>query len=81
MLNERVGAYQQAYQRDFQQYSDYATDTGLDPVMVVGKPADSAYAPKENQSTQPSTAPEVTATGPGGQKLVLREGQWVPLGQ
>lgn len=29
----------------------------------------------------PKGAAEVTATGPNGQKVVLRNGQWVPLGQ
>jgi hypothetical protein len=30
-------------------------------------------------ATQPSQPSEVTATGPNGQKIVLRNGQWVPM--
>jgi len=65
MLNERVGAYEQAYQRDFQQYSEYATDTGLDPVMIVGKSAESAYATKgTTKAPAPGAAVEYLKTNP-----------------
>lgn len=43
MLNERVASYKQAYDRDFQQYSEYAAEQGYDPSLIVGKHAESAY--------------------------------------
>lgn len=84
MLNERVGAYKQAYDQDRQTYTQYASDAGLDPMAIVGKHPDDAYGgPRQPaQSAAPSgSAQEVTATGPNGQKIVLRNGQWVPLGR
>lgn len=36
---------------------------------------------KYGQETPPAPQAEVTATGPNGQKIVLRNGQWVPLGK
>lgn len=40
-----------------------------------------AQQPRQTAAAPPSAAPasEVTATGPNGQKLVLRNGQWQPL--
>jgi hypothetical protein len=37
MLNERVGAYQQAYDRDYEQYAQYAGELGIDPPQIVGQ--------------------------------------------
>ena len=45
MLNERVLAYRQAYDRDFAQYGEYATASGLRPEDVTGKHVATAYAP------------------------------------
>ena len=56
MLQERIGAYKQAYERDFSQYSEYATEQGVDPSMVVGKHAESAYAPKGGSPAAPASA-------------------------
>jgi len=44
---------------------------------VVGSP------PSPQLPSQPTAVPqpEVTATGPNGQRIVLRNGQWVPLGR
>lgn len=47
MLNERVNGYKQAYERDYKQYSKYATDSQLKPEDIVGKPASSAYEEPE----------------------------------
>lgn len=52
-------------------YKDMAQRWDVNPDDVVGG-FDSAY-------DEPTTAPEVTATGPNGQKLALRNGKWVPL--
>lgn len=44
MLAERVGAYEAAYNRDYEQYAQYAQEGGVDPSQVVGSHASSAYA-------------------------------------
>lgn len=51
-------------------YTEIAKRNRVNPDDVIGDM--SVY-----ESTAPT--PEVTATGPNGQKLVLRNGQWVPL--
>lgn len=43
MLNQRVGAYRQAYEQDYGQYAEYAKRQGADPEEVVGKRADEAF--------------------------------------
>jgi hypothetical protein len=43
MLNERVMAYRQAYDRDYQQYAEYAQAGGMTPRDVVGGHAANAY--------------------------------------
>jgi hypothetical protein len=57
MLNERVGSYKQAYDRDFQQYSEYASEQGYDPSLIVGKHADSAYGPTKDNGAGPKQKP------------------------
>lgn len=42
----------------------------------VSTPTPTSSTPSQPQGIQPG---EVTATGPGGQKLVLRNGQWIPV--
>ncbi len=46
MLNERVMAYRQGYDRDYQQYAQYARESGIDPSQIVGGHAANAYQPK-----------------------------------
>lgn len=65
MLQERVGAYKQAYERDFNQYAEYAQEAGFDPTMVVGSHAESAYA------QPPQATKEI-----GGKTYVMIDGQW-----
>jgi hypothetical protein len=43
MLNERVLAYRQGYDRDYQQYAEYAQTGGMVPRDVVGRHAANAY--------------------------------------
>jgi hypothetical protein len=81
MLGERVGAYQQAYDQDRDVYTQYASDAGLDPMAIVGKHSADAYGGARKSKPAHSPAEGDTATGPNGQKIVLRGGQWVPLGQ
>jgi hypothetical protein len=69
MLNGRVGALEEQYNAERQRFSGYAQDNGWDTGSVVG--GGQAAPP------QPATGP--TATGPNGQKITLRNGQWVPL--
>ena len=52
MLNQRVAAAKTAYDRDFNQYSGYAKDSGVDPSMVVGNAFNEAFEPK-TQSLPP----------------------------
>ena len=47
MLNERVMAYRQGYDRDYQQYADYANESGVDQSQIVGRHAANAYQPKQ----------------------------------
>ena len=91
MLDQRVGGYKQAYARDYDTYSQYGRDIGADPSQIVGTRPESAFtvggSPPLNTppagslaSTNgpPPQTPERTATGPNGEKLVLRNGQWQP---
>ena len=50
---------------------------GIDPKYVIGD----FSVPQAPAAQQPGAAPaaELTATGPSGEKIVLRGGQWVPL--
>ena len=61
MLNERVMAYRQAYDRDFQQYGQYAQEMGLDPTAVTGRHATTAYVetPKPPQGGKQAPAEAV----------------------
>jgi hypothetical protein len=94
MLDQRVQGYQQAYSRDYETYGGYARDIGADPGQIVGTRPETAFTPGGSPpiGTPPSAAlasnggapplpqqPEMTATGPNGEKLVLRNGQWQPL--
>lgn len=54
-------------------YRDLATRAEVNPLDVIG--AEEAEAPPADAA--PSSAP--TATGPNGQKLILKDGQWVPF--
>jgi hypothetical protein len=49
-----------------------AIETGYSDLLSGGS------APQPDQQA-PSPSAEITATGPNGQKIVLRNGQWVPL--
>lgn len=58
MLNERVLAYRQAYDRDYQQYGEYARESSIDPSQIVGSHAANAYRerqPPESGGAPPST--------------------------
>lgn len=61
-------------------YKQMATRFGVDPENVVGAfdvpDADSGRAAP---AAPPQPQHEITATGPNGQKIVLRNGQWVPM--
>lgn len=46
MLNERVLAYRQAYDRDYGQYAEYAREGSFQPDQVVGRHAANAYGSK-----------------------------------
>jgi len=43
MLKQRIQGYQQAYTRDYDQYAQYATETGVDASSVVGTRPESAF--------------------------------------
>jgi hypothetical protein len=43
MLNERVLAYRQAYDRDYSQFAEYARDNDFQPEQIVGRHAANAY--------------------------------------
>ncbi|MFY4731289.1 hypothetical protein, partial [Nitrospira sp. BLG_2] len=60
MLDQRVGAYQQAYEKDRNQYAQYAGEQGLDPEQIVGKHALSAY---DAPSSGPGRSPAGLSTG------------------
>jgi hypothetical protein len=61
---------------------EYERMFGIAPVQAPGAPAAAAQpgAPAPAQPAAPAApAAEPTATGPNGQKLILRNGQWVPM--
>jgi hypothetical protein len=69
MLDQRVAASRQAYDRDFQQYSEYAREASLNPELVVG-------AMHENTGRGlGQAAPRVTKQI-GGRTYVQINGQW-----
>jgi hypothetical protein len=53
-------------------YKDLASRAKLDPLDVIG-------ADESENEEAPTDAPPVTATGPNGQKLMLKDGKWVPF--
>lgn len=53
-------------------YKDLAERAKLDPLDVIG-------ADEPDAEEAPATTPPVTATGPNGEKLMLKDGQWVPF--
>jgi hypothetical protein len=57
MLNERVLAYRQAYDRDYQQYAEYAQSGGMVPRDVVGRHAANAYQPTKPAAPTKKQAP------------------------
>lgn len=60
---------------------EYERMFGIAPVQAPGAPAAAAQpgAPAPAQPAAPAApAAEPTATGPNGEKIVLRNGQWVP---
>jgi hypothetical protein len=72
MLEGRVGALQDQYNQEATRYGGYAQENGWAPQQITG-----------NQPTSPGAndnsggVPPITATGPNGEKIVLRNGQWV----
>jgi hypothetical protein len=56
MLNERALALRQGYDRDYQQYAEYATAGGMVPRDVVGRHAANAYQPQKKEA--PASAVE-----------------------
>jgi hypothetical protein len=59
---------------------EYERMFGIAPVQPQGAPAAAAQpgAAPAQPAAPAAPAAEVTATGPNGEKLVLRNGQWVP---
>lgn len=58
-------------------------ETSGSAIPGTGKPlpADSMVSIPPDPSAAPAASNAPTATGPNGQRLVLKNGQWVPLGQ
>lgn len=76
MLNERVGAYQQAYDQDREVYTQYATEAGLDPVAIVGKHPNDAYGRKSPKAgIVRVTTPEEAMKLPSGTRFVTPDGR------
>lgn len=74
MLEQRTGAYKQAYERDFAQYSQYARELGVEPETIVGTPAQSAY---KQSATSFATEAEAQAAADRGE---LKPGTRVTIG-
>lgn len=51
MLQQRVQGYEQAYTRDFDQYSQYAREGQVDPASVVGSRPESAFGKQPSAIT------------------------------
>lgn len=76
MLNERVGAYQQAYDQDREVYTQYATEAGLDPVTIVGKHPNDAYGRKSPKAEIVRVAtPEEAMKLPSGTRFLTPDGR------
>lgn len=63
MLNERVGAYRQAYDQDYSQYADYARRQGVDPQEIVGNRADAAFQQRGTISVETESEREKLPSG------------------
>lgn len=62
-LEQRQSGYKDAYTRDYDTYSQYATDSGTDAFGIVGKRPETAYAPSaQTQAGQPKRV-RVDASG------------------
>ncbi len=66
MLEGRVNSYKQLYDRDFQQYSQYATQTGISPELIVGTPAERAYDVPVNEDLSTLSDEELRRIANGG---------------
>jgi hypothetical protein len=81
MLNERVLAYRQGYDREYQQYAEYGQTSGMAPRDVVGRHAANAYQQAPQADEPPPAAQHKgrkikdTATG----KVLISDGtNWIP---
>jgi hypothetical protein len=84
MLNQRVSAYQQAYEQDRNTYAQYAQESGVDANTIIGKHPLDAYKTKpagQAQSTAPAAAPVKVSTPaeaaklPSGTQFITPDGQ------
>ncbi len=73
-MEGQVLAFKAPYDQERQRYSGYAQENGWTPDKIVG-----ASSPGDAFGTGNGAqfAEGITATGPNGQKIVLRNGQWV----
>lgn len=76
MLNERVSAYEQAYNQDRETYAQYAKDAGLDEQSIVGKHPTEAYgkSAKREGPVKVST-PEEAMKLPSGTQFMTPDGR------
>lgn len=66
MLNERVLAYRQAYDMDYQRFAEYAQQTGVAPQNVVGQHYANAFQPKGGTAGASSGTPKPAPAAPSG---------------
>lgn len=62
MLNERVLAYRQAYDRDYNQYAEYARESEFAPEQIVGRHAANAYGSGGQTKPQQNSGPKRIAS-------------------
>jgi hypothetical protein len=89
MLNERVLAYRQGYDRDYQQYAEYASAANMTPRDVVGRHAANAYqdnkAPagegRVQKTEAPASALEYLSAHPETKAAFFKKYGYLPRGK
>lgn len=74
MLQERVSATQSAYTRDYDQYSQYAQEGGVDPTSVVGSRPESAFGQSPNGTPVQIKGDADYARLPSGTQYIAPDG-------
>lgn len=74
-LEQRQSGYRDAYTRDFDTYSQYATDSGADPFAIVGNRPETAYQPQQGGAPVQIKSEAEYGALPSGAKYIGPDGK------